>query len=373
MRVFVSLLLCFLLIVPASAADVYETDSDVQLYSVGPGNPEYTFIDGVLKYAPFGGTPSTLVSMTVPQLLNFYGIATLDDVEARATTVPMMVNALQTYFGNPANKAGSSNVLWYDAVNTGILGASGSVIGKGVSNSSYSLAEIVANGFMGLSDNSSRMQKLLYDRLGEVDSRFLADTGWTSLNSDGTYFTLTQPSSFTSLLPRGFLGLSHNLVGDDKQTTFTFLAEDVTQASDKVTVDNILDALGIMGTQLQNPLQKLAFVFANDQDLEIREDVSENLDAAQENFFKPGGNGSVSAGDIGDAAGISGGAAGALSSPGSVGDLTAQMNNSDNFSFFSQITLGNLDTVPVVVDDTEEDFIDFYDPSNPALWEALGR
>lgn len=178
--------------------------------------------------------------------------------------------------------------------------------------------------------------------------------------------------NLADLTADGFVGLAKRLSGNDRTTTFSFLQEDI-QSVQQVTADNLLDALGIMGTQLQQPLQRLAYVFANPQDLEIRQDVSDNVDSAQDNFFKPDGAGAVSPGNIQDAAGISGGAAGALQSPGSVGDVTGQINNPDNFSFFSSVTLGNLDTVPVPASDDDDGFIDFYDPDNAALWEALGK
>ena len=178
--------------------------------------------------------------------------------------------------------------------------------------------------------------------------------------------------NLADLTADGFVGLAKRLSGDDRTTTFSFLQEDI-QSVQQITADNLLDALGIMGTQLQQPLQRLAYVFANPQDLEIRQDVSDNVDSAQDNFFKPDGAGAVSPGNIQDAAGISGGAAGALQSPGSVGDVTGQINNPDNFSFFSSVTLGNLDTVPVPASDDDDGFIDFYDPDNAALWEALGK
>lgn len=178
--------------------------------------------------------------------------------------------------------------------------------------------------------------------------------------------------NLADLTADGFVGLAKRLSGDDRTTTFSFLQEDI-QSVQQITADNLLDALGIMGTQLQQPLQRLAYVFANPQDLEIRQDVSDNVDSAQDNFFKPDGAGAVSPGNIQDAAGISGGAAGALQSPGSVGDVTGQINNPDNFSFFSSVTLGNLDTVSVPASDDDDGFIDFYDPDNAALWEALGK
>lgn len=223
----------------------------------------------------------------------------------------------------------------------------------------YSIVELVGNGFAGL---ASRMQ--LYFQRPANRPGLLSDGSIT-----GSYGYVWNLADLTA---DGFVGLAKRLSGDDRTTIFSFLQEDI-QSVQQVTADNLLDALGIMGTQLQQPLQRLAYVFANPQDLEIRQDVSDNVDSAQDNFFKPDGAGAVSPGNIQDAAGISGGAAGALQSPGSVGDVTGQINNPDNFSFFSSVTLGNLDTVPVPASDDDDGFIDFYDPDNAALWEALGK
>lgn len=228
----------------------------------------------------------------------------------------------------------------------------------------WDFVQILESGFLGLASRFSSV----------ISGQFVTLAGYWILDSDGSFHAAPRSYSFMDVFSRAMGGLSLNLSGGDKSTVFSFLPEDIFADAQQVTSDNLLDALGIMGTQLQQPLQRLAYVFANPQDLEIRQDVSDNLDQAQEDFFKPDGQGAVSPGNIKDAAGISGGAAGALASPGSVGDVTGQINNPDNFSFFSQTTLVNLDTVPVTVSEDEDDgFVDFYDPSNSALWEALGK
>lgn len=219
---------------------------------------------------------------------------------------------------------------------------------------------------------SATPYEVLSDIRTQLAARLVLRPKWNHLGPNGTVVYRESNLGLPELLSWGLLGLSNNIAGSDKTTAFSFLSEDITKEPTVVQVNNILDALGHMGTQIQNPLQRLAYVFANPQDLEIRDDVSQNVDQAQQDFFKPDGQGSVKPSQIGDAAGISGGAAGALASPGSVGDLTSQINNGDNFSFFSQTTLGNLDTVPAVYS-VDDDFIDFYDPSNPALWEALNE
>lgn len=193
----------------------------------------------------------------------------------------------------------------------------------------YGIVELVGNGFSGL---ASRMQSylqrpanhpgLLSD--GSISASFGFDWGLADLTADG------------------FVGLAKRLSGDDRTTTFSFLPKDVTQAAVSVSVDNLLDAIGIVGTELQNPLQRLAFVFASDQDLSIRDDVSDNVDSAQDNFFKPGSGGSVSPDDIKDAAGFTQGAGGLLDTGASAGDVFTFVNQ--DYDFWSKATADDLDS-----------------------------
>lgn len=192
------------------------------------------------------------------------------------------------------------------------------------------------------------------------------------LTSAGSVGQVGEHVSLWYMTGHGFLGLSHNLVGDDNRTAFSFLSEDI-KSSQTVETDNVLDAIGIMSTNLQNPLQRLAYVFANPQDLEIREDVSEETEAVDDNFFKPGSPGKVDKGDIGDAASFVSGSGQLLTSPGSAADAFSEVNG--DYDFWSQGTADNLDQVDAsssarvasevwysdaVLDD--DGFYHFYDP-----------
>lgn len=206
------------------------------------------------------------------------------------------------------------------------------------------LAEISADGFSGLARR--------------MDMYFLS-SGIRFLDNDGSENVSGVQVTPISTLASGFLGLANRLSGNDRATTFSFLPKDVTQTAVSVSVDNLLDAIGVVGTELQNPLQRLAFVFASDQDLSIRDDVSDNVDSAQDNFFKPGSGGSVSPDNIGDAAGLSSGFKDSLSSPVSVGDFFTQFNSDSNYSYFSEQSRADLDTVssPVAISDIDS-FVD---------------
>lgn len=222
-----------------------------------------------------------------------------------------------------------------------------------------------------------------------MSDRFYWEGDSPYLHSDGTYYRDTniimgKPLVYYFL--QGYAGISSNLTGSDKTTVFSFLAEDITQPAISQSADNILDALGIMGTQLQNPLQRLAYVFANPTDLEIRENVSENTEETNEQFFKPGAPGSVSGGNIKDAAGLTSGLGGLLKSPVSMVDAWGQLGNDENYAFFSERTYHELNTVnspaPVSFDSDEflsqyevdeDGFVHFYQPGNASLFDLIGR
>lgn len=209
-----------------------------------------------------------------------------------------------------------------------------------------STLELLNNGFLGL---ASHMQ-----------SYFRRPANRPGLLSDGSIAgSYGYAWNLSDLTADGFVGLAKRLSGNDRATTFSFLPKDVTQTAVSVSVDNLLDAIGVVGTELQNPLQRLAFVFASDQDLSIRDDVSDNVDSAQDNFFKPGSGGSVSPDNIGDAAGLSSGFKDSLSSPVSVGDFFTQFNSDSNYSYFSEQSRADLDTVssPVAISDIDS-FVD---------------
>lgn len=164
------------------------------------------------------------------------------------------------------------------------------------------------------------------------------------------------PIRFTDYIVQSFPAFYERSFGADGKTAFSFLTEDITQDPTIVEVDNILDALGHMGTQIQNPLQRLAYVFSNPLDLEIKENVTENTESANDNFLKPGSPGSVKPSDIGDAADFASGASDFLQTGASPSDAFSGLApGSDNWGFFSQQAMDDMlgNPPPSVVSDGE--------------------
>ncbi len=190
---------------------------------------------------------------------------------------------------------------------------------------------------------SATPYEVLCDIRTQLASRLTLRPNWNHLGPNGTVVYREGTLGLPELLSWGLLGLSSNIAGPDKQTTFSFLAEDITKAPTVIEVNNILDALGHMGTQIQNPLQRLAYVFANPLDLEVKENVTENTESANDNFLKPGSPGSVKPSDIGEAADFASGASDFLQTGASPSDAFSGLSQgSDNWSFFSQQAMDDM-------------------------------
>lgn len=67
---------------------------------------------------------------------------------------------------------------------------------------------------------------------------------------------------------------------------------------------NLGSLIGDSFRNLQYPLQRLSFVFASDDDIQLKEDSQENMNAVHEDFLKPGSTGSASVGNIKDASSL---------------------------------------------------------------------
>lgn len=163
------------------------------------------------------------------------------------------------------------------------------------------------------------------------------------LDADGWMSGYSQPLPLSTVIGRGFAGLSTNLAGGDKKSTFVpLIGVEGPLQKQEISVDNLLDAITLVGTHLQNPLAKLQYVLADDDDISMKDAVKDNQQAVEDEFTG-NGSGSIGRGDITDAAGISGGLRDTYGGAGSVGDAFDVMGASDTWSFFSSDVAAELD------------------------------
>lgn len=208
--------------------------------------------------------------------------------------------------------------------------------------------------------------KVFSDFLGTQYSYF--SDGFYVLNSDGTNRLITKTHT-SQLLERGFMGLGSLLRGDSGSVISGQLLkyDDLTQS--EFSANNLLSMLSPL-LNIQNDLARVAHVIADPEDQAINDANQDNKKQLVDSFGSDGAG--VKPSDIGDMAGVSDGLTGNFDTGVSVGDMFGQINDSSRWSFFSEETASNLDTVPVTFSD-DDDFIEFYDPENKALFELLGR
>lgn len=183
-----------------------------------------------------------------------------------------------------------------------------------------------------------------------------------TLNSDFDTFNANQDTRATFLnnhLTSEFSTTNTNLVGSDRSTTFSSFLFDsaLNRTTSTTSVNNLLDAIGWLGSAVQRPLSQLQAVLANDDDLRLRQETQEEVDAITDSFTGDGGA-APTTDNIGDMAGISADFSGMFDSGVGAGDLMGVINGGDTYSFFSQETADSLDTAGNAGIATASDMLD---------------
>lgn len=172
------------------------------------------------------------------------------------------------------------------------------------------------------------------------------------LTPDGTAETTDNYTSIFRLTQEGFLGMANLLAGtSDKKPFKPGISVFWTDRSDPLSVAerpeqyyNLFDFLSAFAERLDDPLTKLQFVLASDDDIQMKQEEKPNEDAVKDNFFGDG-DGSVSTSNISDAAGLTSGAKDTFGGAGSAGDVFVVAGNQDTYSFFSEAVANDLDAV----------------------------
>lgn len=213
------------------------------------------------------------------------------------------------------------------------LGAGGSAVDM---TKDVTIPILLQQGLLGLNSNLVR-------------GMFLALGEGSYLFQDGQYRNIGSSGIWLSDIARnGFAGLSANLVGKfpDRDTTMSILrpSSDGCLTPVAVKTNNILDALGLLGTELQNPLAKLQYVWADDDDIKIADSNKPVKDEVVKDFVGDG-DAAVSVGNISDIAGASSSAVSAFAGAGKVSDIFVPLNDGDSYEFWSKATADQIDTV----------------------------
>ncbi len=255
--------------------------------------------------------------------------------------------------------AGITNIFRYPGFH---ISGSGSLL-----NSSTSFSNIVSSGFTGLAN--LMLGNASHDIYG------LSSSGHDKTGKRGDW-------SLADISANGFSGLATLIAGYDESTgrkallTLTDL-DDLSEGTYEAS--SLFDILSVMGSALQKPLARLAYVYASEDDIIFKDEEQDNEDAVKDDFFGDG-DAAVSPGDIKDAAGITSGIKDTFGGAGSSGDIFTVLSDENSWWFFSQEVADALDIVnaPAAAALSDDDPLDgfvadeagFYSVSDTSPWDV---
>lgn len=223
-----------------------------------------------------------------------------------------------------------------------------------------SVGNILGNGFLGLATLIS----------GPDDHRSeYVWLGASGLDSSGR-------TSLMDMVGEGFLGLAYDLWPDRRDPTqqvlLDFISPDDGVSSQQYEHDNLAQLLAGGFSGLQNPLARLAYVYADQDDIDFKKAETPNLEAVKDDFFGDG-QAAVKPSDIKDAAGFSSSIKDSFGGAGSAGDAFQAINDSESFWFFSQEVSDSLDTVnsPVLLSDDSEALFDQFSQDDDGFYSLI--
>lgn len=226
----------------------------------------------------------------------------------------------------------------------------------------------------------SNIALYLGDYLSAIN-RGVVSFGYDWLGVDGTI----QPNkdqlnlSMADVTTQGFLGLASILRGSNDPSgviPWTYTMVDYTDMSTKESqVNSIIEAILLPIQDIQNDLAYYLYSHGTNLDIEMRENMQDQADAFVEDFTASGGQGTPSAGNINDTAGVSGGIKDTFASTATPADVFTSISDDGNYSFLSSETQKQLNpfynnTRSYSV--SSDDFVDYVNPKIEEIKGGLG-
>lgn len=223
----------------------------------------------------------------------------------------------------------------------------------------------------------SSLAQYLGDYLSAIN-RGVVSFGYDWLGSDG----IIQPNqsqlnlSLADISAQGFMGLASILRGSNDPSgviPWTYTKVDYTDLStEDLEINSIIEALLVPLQDLQNDFAYYLFSHGTDLDIKMRENMQEQADAFVEDFTSSSGKGTPSAGNINDTAGLSGSIKDSFSSSATAADAMGQLTNSDNYSFLSTQTQQELNPFYNSRSRSSDDIEDFITPKLEEIRNGIG-
>lgn len=412
---FLSLFFVFIFTSFSISDSPYVIDRDVTLYDVvQPSSFAWRVVDGILQRRDgFGNWVNA--NQNLNQLFNDYNIATLADVQASAVTIPDLVSSYSQYFGTfpfsyTRRISGTSAIdttstvssfqeffsLYGSDISRNLISYSGTTYLnasglRSVSGYNQGLAAIEGAGFLGLSANIVGMSgSVLFDNNFDSVSVSSLLSGLSVLNSNlssklyigGTSSALLSDGTISDVnnidLPeinsQGFRGLAQILRGpSSSEGTLNFVNYSNLSTED-VFNSNLFSLLATGLSRIQNDFAYYMYSHGTDLDIRERENMQQQANTFVDEFTSSTGNGTPSVSDISDSAGVSSGLKNSFNTGASAADAFNQLNDSDNYSFFSTQVQSELN--PFLssrgYSSSDDGFVDFVDSHLDDILGGIG-
>lgn len=365
---------------PPSADDAYYFDNDTSIMPLGywgggnygsyylysgdnlavrrTGSGEYTLYLGSTAFTglsagggiPLGGGTVT----TIPLASSTDSAWTSSNVNSVVSNVSNINNGIVTSNSNFRELISDLlhfQNLFFTGTPSSATGVIGGIYDK-LDSSSQSVSSI-----------STALTQPISSNLWYLDSS--GETTSSSIYDVPTFHTLMLLLNYTNLTTaQGFANLKHYLVGTSGSSVATLWTfdDDLNKVETQVEFTNILEALASIQTSIQNPLQQIMAVLANDDDLELRQKTQPQVDAVTDRFLGEGSS-APTPDNIGDMADWSTSMGALFNSGVNAGQFFSSVTASDSYSFFSQEVANDLDSsgapASISVDD-DDDYLSDY-------------
>lgn len=178
-----------------------------------------------------------------------------------------------------------------------------------------------------------------------LSTYFLAKSPESYLNYQGVQTTLTTNFPFVSLVRHGFLGMRSLISGSETDNIYSLTLWDNNNESSTVNATGLGPMLRVALGNVGENLAKLAFMFAADDDVQLKADSQPVLDEVTDTVFGSGsGKVKLDVSNVSDLTGMSDDVLGYFETGGQIGDINTVVNNDSTWLWFTSQTAADLDT-----------------------------
>lgn len=201
----------------------------------------------------------------------------------------------------------------------------------------------------------------------------LTSTGSTILFPDGTVKSVSGLGNIATINDYGFQGLATILRGVSSNGSAISWMDYSDLSTSTSSYTNLFDLNAAGFEHLQNLLAQYMYSHGTDLDIKERENMQPQAEQFVEDFTSPNGKGTMSTNDMSDLANVSSSMGSSFKSDATVSDVFTQLGSGDNYSFFSNEVLSDLEgMVPSSYSRNYDGYIDFLAPHFDQFREVVG-